>query len=150
MNNKVILLLLFFCSYSAFSQEPEQQYTKARPLGFVLPDGVKKITVPFEVYNNLIVIDVLLNGSLPLKFVLDTGVRTTVLTEKTLTDVLNLTYSRKITIPGAGGKKLVDAYVVNNVSLNVGRIRGNGHALLVLETDLLQLKNYLGVNVHEY
>jgi predicted aspartyl protease len=148
MNNKIILLLLFFYSYSSFAQKPVRNINEARPLGFVMPDGVKKVTIPFEVYNNLIVIDVLLNRSLPLKFVLDTGVRTTVLTEKSLTDILNLPYSRKITIPGAGGKKLVDAYVVNNVSLNIGKIAGSGHALLVLETDLLQLKNYLGVNVH--
>lgn len=148
MNNKVILLLLFFYSYSSFSQKPVKKIHEAKPLGFVMPDGVKKVTIPFEVYNNLIVIDVLLNRSLPLKFVLDTGVRTTVLTEKSLTDILNLPYSRKITIPGAGGKKLVDAYVVNNVALNIGKIAGRGHALLVLETDLLQLKNYLGVNVH--
>ena len=148
MNNKVFLLLLFLFSHSSFSQDPVKNFSVAKPLGFVMPEGVKKVSIPFEVYNNLIVIDVILNGSLPLKFVLDTGVRTTVLTEKTLTDVLNLTYSRKITIPGAGGKKLVDAYVVNNVSLNVGRIHGSGHALLVLETDLFQLKNYLGVNVH--
>ena len=148
MNNKIFLLLLFLYSHSSFSQDPARNFTEARPLGFVMPEGVKKVSIPFEIYNNLIVIDVLLNRSLPLKFVFDTGVRTTVLTEKALTDILNLKYSRKITIPGAGGKKLVDAYVVNNVSLNVGRIQGNGHALLVLETDLLQLKNYLGVNVH--
>ena len=148
MNNKIILLLLIFYSHSFFGQKRQQNFNEALPLGFVLPDGVNRISIPFEIYNNLIVIDVLLNGSLPLKFVLDTGVRTTVLTEKTLTDVLNLTYARKITIPGAGGKKLVDAFVVNNVSLDIGKIHGNGHALLVLETDLLQLKNYLGVPVH--
>jgi len=71
-----------------------------------MPKGLNKVIIPFEIYNNLIIIDVLLNKSLPLKFVLDTGVRTTVLTEKSLTDVLNLKYNRKKTIPGAGGEKL--------------------------------------------
>lgn len=148
MNNKIILLSLLFCSCISFGQKRQQDYPKARQLGFIMPNGLNKVIIPFDIYNNLIVIDVLLNKSLPLKFVLDTGVRTTVLTEKTLTDILQLEYARKITIPGAGGEKLVDAFVVNNVSLNIGEIEGNGHALLVLETDLLQLKNYLGVNVH--
>jgi predicted aspartyl protease len=148
MNNKLILLCLLFIGTSSFSQEAIPKFSEARPLGFTLPEGYKKVVVPFELYNNLIVIDVLLNGSLPLKFVLDTGVRTTVLTEKTLTDILNLKYARKITIPGAGGEKLVDAFVVNNVSLNIGRIEGRGHTILVLEEDLLQLKSFLGVNVH--
>jgi hypothetical protein len=148
MNNKIVLLLLTFFSFNCYSQNPSEKFSEAMPLGFVLPPGYDKVTIPFDLYNNLIVIDVLMNKSLPLKFVLDTGVRTTVLTEKTLTDLLNLTYARKITIQGAGGKKLVDAFVVNNVSLNIGRISGKGHAVLVLEEDLLQLKNFLGVNVH--
>ena len=117
-------------------------------LGFVLPEGSRKLTVPFELNNNLIIIKVLLNNAIPLKFILDTGVRTTVLTEKTFTDLLNLTYSRKITIPGVGGEKLVDAYVTNNVTLGINGMVGRGHALIVLEEDLLQLKNYLGSSVH--
>ncbi|MEN8248320.1 MAG: aspartyl protease family protein [Bacteroidota bacterium] len=148
MIKKVFFTVLVLYSGIIYAQKPNEKYPSPQPLGFVMPNGYDKVTIPFEIYNNLIVIDVLLNRSLPLKFILDTGVRTAVLTEKTLTDLLNLPYSRKITIPGAGGEKFVDAFVVNNVSLNVGRIEGNGHALLVLEEDLLQLKNYLGVSVH--
>lgn len=143
---RILFLSLLLKGTLAFGQN--RTYPIARPLGFVLPEYYQKATIPFEVYNNLIVIDVLLNQSLPLKFILDTGVRTTVLTEKTLSDLLNMEYSRKITIPGVGGEKLVDAFVVNDVSLNIGEIQGEGHALLVLEKDLLQLKNFLGVNVH--
>ena len=148
MNNKIILLWLIFYSSLCFGQQDKKAFSEAQQLGFVLPNGLDKVTIPFDIYNNLIVIDIILNKSLPLKFVLDTGVRTSVLTEKTLSDLLHLKYARKITIPGAGGKKLVDAFVVNNVSITIGEIEGHGHALLVLETDLLQLKNFLGVNVH--
>lgn len=148
MLKKVFFAFLFFSGGLLIAQPRSENPSAPQPLGFVMPEGYDKITVPFDIYNNLVVIDVLLNRSLPLKFILDTGVRTSVLTEKTLTDLLNLPYSRKITIPGAGGKKFVDAFVVNNVSLNIGRIEGTGHALLVLEEDLLQLKNFLGVNVH--
>lgn len=146
MKLRLLLLCLIFQSLVAFGQD--EDYPPARPLGFILPEYYNRASIPFEIYNNLIVIDVLLNRSLPLKFILDTGVRTTVLTEKTLSDLLNLEYARKITIPGVGGEKIVDAFVVNDVSLNIGEIQGEGHALLVLEEDLLQLKNYLGVNVH--
>jgi hypothetical protein len=131
-----------------FAQNPDREIQKAQTLGFVLPEGQKRLSVPFELHNNLIVVRVLLNNSLPLKFILDTGVRTTVLTEKSLTDLLNLTYSRKITIQGAGGEKIIDAYVANNITLNINGLIGHGHAMLVLEKDLLQLKNYLGVSVH--
>ena len=145
---KLRFLLLFLVLQGSLAMGQDQSFPHARPLGFMLPDYYNRATVPFEIYNNLIVIDVLLNRSLPLKFILDTGVRTTVLTEKTLSDLLNMEYARKITIPGVGGQKLVDAFVVNDVSLNIGAVQGEGHALLVLEKDLLQLKNYLGVSVH--
>ncbi len=127
--------------------QPKDTLTTIK-LGFVLPDGVDKLSVPFELNNNLIIIKVLLNNAIPLKLILDTGIRTTILTEKTFTDLLNLTYSRKITIPGVGGEKLIDAYVTNNVTLEISGLVGRGHALIVLEEDLLQLKNYLGTSVH--
>ncbi len=145
---KLYLLLLISWHSSIGTGFTPKDTTTTIKLGFVLPDGVHKLTVPFELNNNLIVIKVLLNNAIPLKFILDTGIRTTILTEKTFTDLLNLTYSRKITIPGIGGKKLIDAYVTNNVTLEISGIIGRGHAIIVLEEDLLQLKNYLGVSVH--
>lgn len=120
----------------------------AQVLGFSLAEGKKRVQIPIEVYNNLVVVPVFLNGALPLKFVIDTGVRTAILTQKSFTDILNLPYSRKYTISGPGGAKLVDAYVTNNVSLELPGVNGRGHAMLVLAEDYLELRNYLGTDVH--
>jgi hypothetical protein len=117
-------------------------------LGFSLASGRRKVQIPIEIYNNLVVIPVVLNDALPLKFILDTGVRTAILTQKTFTDILNLTYSRKYTIAGPGGENIVDAYVTNNVSLGLPGVNGRGHAMLVLGQDYLELRNYLGTDVH--
>jgi hypothetical protein len=117
-------------------------------LGFTLAGGRKRVQIPIEIHNNLVVIPVVLNDALPLKFILDTGVRTTILTQKTFSDILNLPYSRKYTISGPGGEKLVDAYVTNNVSLDLPGVNGRGHAMLVLAEDYLELRNYLGTDVH--
>lgn len=134
----VIVILLLLHSFEGLSQA----------LGFSLADGKTKVQIPIEVHNNLIVVPVVLNGALPLKFVLDTGVRTSILTQKAFTDILNLTYARKYVISGPGGQKLIEAYVTNNVSLELPGVLGRGHALLVLEEDYLELRNYLGVDVH--
>jgi hypothetical protein len=120
----------------------------AQVLGFTLPPGKSKIQFPIEVYNNLVVVPIVLNGQLPLKFILDTGVRTSILTEKAYSDILNLPYSRKYTIAGPGGEKMVDAYVTNNVTLDMPGVHGEGHAMLVLEKDYLELRNYMGTDVH--
>lgn len=116
-------------------------------LGFSLREGRHRVQIPVEIVNNLVVIPVVLNGQLPLKFILDTGVRTTILTEKTFSDILRLTYSRRFLVAGPGGEKLVEAYVANNVSLDLPGVHGEGHAMLVLEEDYLELRNYLGTDV---
>lgn len=122
--------------------------TNGQGLGFAITGGKDKVEIPIEVYNNLVVVPVVLNGTLPLKFVLDTGVRTAILTQKSFSDILNLAYTRKYSITGPGGEKMVDAYVTNNVSLTLPGVEGKGHALLVLEEDYLELRNYLGTDVH--
>ena len=121
---------------------------QAQVLGFSLPPGKTRVQFPIEVYNNLVVVPMILNGQLPLKFILDTGVRTSILTERAYSDILNLQYSRKYTIAGPGGEKMVDAYVTNNVSLDMPGVQGRGHAMLVLDQDYLELRNYLGTDVH--
>lgn len=131
------LLSLLCCSLS-----------KAQTLGFSLAGGRKRVDVPIEIHNNLIVAPVLLNGTLPLKFIIDTGVRTSIITQKAYTDILNLSYSRKYTIAGPGGENIVEAYITNGVDINLPGVEGHGHALLVLEKDYLELRNYLGTDVH--
>ncbi len=137
------LALLLFINAGVFSQN------NTATLGFKISDeSRKRVDIPFEIHNNLIVIPVILNDRLPLKFILDTGVRTAILTDKSISDFLNMNYSRTRTIYGAGGKKIIDAYIADNVTIELPGVRGKGHALFVLEEDLLQLRNYLGVDVH--
>ncbi|MBY0436063.1 MAG: aspartyl protease family protein [Cyclobacteriaceae bacterium] len=121
---------------------------RAQHLGFSLSEGQHRVQFPIELCNNLIVVPVVLNGQLPLKFILDTGVRTTILTEKAYSDILNLPYSRRYSVAGPGGEKIVEAYVTNNVTIDMPGVHGEGHAMLVLEKDYLELRNYLGTDVH--
>lgn len=116
-------------------------------LGFHLKPGQRRVQFPIEIINNLIIVPVVINGQLPLKFILDTGVRTTILTEKAFSDILNLRYSRHYQVAGPGGEKLVEAYITNDVTLDMPGIHGKGHAMLVLEKDYLELRNYLGTDV---
>ncbi len=142
-NTKKVLVVVNIYIFLLISPVADAQIR----LGFNLPEGKTKYSVPIELIDNLIVVKVVLNNTLPLNFIVDTGIRTAILTEKTFTDLLNINYSRKITIPGVGGQKLIDAYIASDVSLDIHGVKGTGHALLVLEEDLLQLKNFLGHNI---
>jgi predicted aspartyl protease len=136
MRVRSVLLLFFLLPASCLAQ-----------LGFHLKPGQRRVQFPIEIVNNLIIVPVVINGQLPLRFILDTGVRTTILTEKAFSDILNLTYSRHFLVAGPGGEKLVEAYITNDVTLDMPGIHGQGHAMLVLEKDYLELRNYLGMDV---
>lgn len=117
-------------------------------LGFSLANGATKAEIPIEIHNNLVIVPVILNNQLPLKFIVDTGVRTTILTEKIYSDILHLAYSKKFTITAPGGLNAVNAYIANNVTIDMPGVHGRGHAMLVLENDFLELRSSLGSEVH--
>lgn len=131
-----------------FLQVTSSNPAHSQAIGFDIMNGKDQISIPFESYNNLIVIPVVLNHRMPLRFVVDTGVRTSILTDRTFTDMLNISYNRKIPLVGADGDRQISAYVANGISLKLPGVIGQGQALLVLEEDYLQLKNYLGTDVH--
>lgn len=140
---KVFALALLFVTTCLPAQ------SELKVLGFRLPEGKERITIPVEIHNNLIVMPIVLNGQLPLKFILDTGVRTAILTEKSYSDILGLPYARQLTIMGPGEQHFITAYIANNLSIYIPPgIKGDGHSLLVLEKDYLELRNVLGVEVH--
>ena len=140
---RLSLLILLFGTIAINAQQ------KAQYLGFRLAEGISKVTIPIEINNNLIIMPVVINGQLPLKFILDTGVRTAILTQKSYSDILGLPYSRQYTIASPGGEHLLTAYVTNNVTFYLPPgITGTGHAMLVLEKDYLELRNFMGMEVH--
>ena len=146
MRNPTISLIAFllvintcFCSTAKGQKE----------FGFKMPAKAKEITIPFEQHNNLIIIPVTINRFLTLKFILDTGVETAILTEKLYADILNVNYLREITIAGPGIIDSVQAYVANDATFSLpGGIIGRNMNMLVLKEDYLKLSENLGDDVH--
>jgi predicted aspartyl protease len=116
--------------------------------GFEIKDNKKSTNVPFEINSNLIIVNVLFEGVIPLKFIVDTGVTNTVLIDKTYSDILNIEPDRKITLVGAAGIKEVEAYIANRTSIKVGKVTGSNIPLLILKEDYLNLQKNLGIKIH--
>lgn len=116
--------------------------------GFKILDRRKVAEIPFKNINNLIVISVVMNDFLPLQFILDSGVRTPLLTDKFFSDLLNISYAKKLSLQGAGIAQQVDAYVAYNVSFSLPNMKAVGQSILVLEEDYLELGKQLGSPVH--
>ncbi|HAA11864.1 MAG TPA: hypothetical protein DCE41_09265 [Cytophagales bacterium] len=121
---------------------------QTRFLGFFMEEDLDRVTIPFEVLANLIIIEVTLNDQLPLKFVLDTGVRTPILTDKYLSDIVRVSYDREVEIFSAGAQGKAVAYIANDVALSIPGIRAADQDIYVLKEDFLGLTEVLGERVH--
>lgn len=120
----------------------------AQKIGFYFDGEQQKVTIPIEIYNNLIVIPASIDANNQLKFILDTGVRNTILINKDFADSIGVDYKRSVQLVGAGNTRPVNAMVTGPVSLSLPGIKSAGISTLVLEEDLLQLEHALGVKIH--
>jgi len=119
--------------------------------GFTITDErARRVEITFELHSNLIVVPVKVNGSeQELKFILDTGVRTAILTNDIYVDSVPRPNDRVISLMGAGKQGKVSAFVSNNIDFALPEgVEAIGNAMLVLQDDYLQLDNHLGVRIH--
>ncbi len=122
--------------------------TYAQIPGFFMKEPAKKVEIPFLVSNNLIILPVSINEGPPINFLIDTGVKTSILFSKTLGDQLNLNYTRKLDLVGADGSTILTASVSPNNTLDLGRVEGLLQTLLVLDEDFFELELVIGVPVY--
>ncbi len=74
----------------------------APKFGFSLPDSVTELTIRYRTIRNLILLPVIINDSIRVNLVLDTGCRNLVLFGKKFQNLFKLDKSRKIMFSGLG------------------------------------------------
>lgn len=121
--------------------------TENQIIGFKLDGGANKTSFSFDLINNLVIVPVMLNDSIKLSFILDTGVRTTLLTNNE-SGALELKFNRQVVVGGLGIAREIKAFVVPDVKLQLPGITGHGQTLIALGEDYLKLQNHLGKEVH--
>lgn len=120
-----------------------------KSIGFVMKGHKAKVTIPFSLINNLVIIPVTINNKVTLKYIVDTGANNPILTERVFADILGLNYDRTILISGPGIEDSIGAHVANQVSLSIAPdISGNYLSMLVLEEDYIELKKNLGEDIY--
>ncbi|MFC3809183.1 aspartyl protease family protein [Lacihabitans lacunae] len=135
--------LLLWNTTTAFAQKLPEKF------GFHFKGRFQKTSkIPFEVYSNLIVIKLKINGSDSLNFILDTGVSSIIITDPTLAKTLNLDFVRTVKITGAGEKNGINANVSINHEVDLGFVRAYHQNLVVLDEDILKLSEYMGIPIH--
>ena len=136
------LFILFFLLIST-------HFTVAQSFGFVLGGEKKVAKIPFDVYNNFMVVEVTINGRLPLKFIFDTGAEHTILSKNIFAEILGLRYDRPIKVVGADLNQDLIAYVSRNVHLRIGdEAVAPQQDILILAEDYIKIDEYAGTEIH--
>ena len=107
------------------------------------------IELPFDLENDFIVIPVLLNGKIPLRFIVDTGAENTVLLDRTMTDALDVNYQRTFEVRGADVNTQLIAHLATGVDLQLAdRLLARNRTVLVLEENYFNFERITGTNIH--
>lgn len=127
---------------------PDKPVPDKDRFGFYLAGNRTWARIPFQLHSNLIIIPIRINNSDTLRFILDTGVSSTIVTDPAAVKNQKLNYTRKVKLTGAGeGGNLTASVAIDN-HLSVGHLRANHHNIVVLDDDVLKLSEYVGAPIH--
>ena len=134
----LVIAIIVTCSTNTFGQAFGYSFKKK---------GKKQVKLKFERINNLIILPFMMNDSTQVKFIVDTGVRHTLITKKSYLDSLDLQYGRKYRLMGADKESFVDAQLVHGLNYDFGPVEAVLQTALVLEEDYFDLGKSLGIPI---
>jgi hypothetical protein len=115
--------------------------------GFFLQNGKKKDKIPFKLVNNLPIVDVSVNGTL-LSFILDTGVKSTILFSLEKADSVQLRNTSPIMLQGLGAGGSVEALKSLNNKFQLGNAVDKNHSLYIIFDSTLNFSPRMGIPIH--
>ncbi|WP_421775165.1 aspartyl protease family protein [Gracilimonas sp.] len=108
----------------------------------------RPVVIPFELVNNLIIIEARINGSVPLKLIVDTGVSNVLITSLPNGEEISLRSTRTVTLSGLGEGDPIEAFYAERNRLNIGTVEGTNVEVLFLKKDIFNLSAFMGTYVH--
>ncbi|MBW1296824.1 aspartyl protease family protein [Aquimarina litoralis] len=130
------LILLLLISFTFNAQE-----------SFRLPLGKTSDKIKFTLANNLIIIPVELNG-VPLSFILDTGVGSTILFSIDKRESLELKNASRIYLRGLGNEEPAEAIKSTNNELRIGNTYSDDHTVYMIFDESMNFSPMMGFPVH--
>jgi hypothetical protein len=117
--------------------------------GFAMPPGLRRIEIPFEYYNNFIILKVNFSRTFELRFILDSGAEHTILSKREVTDLWRIPYEREFRVKGSDLKTELVAYLARRIRFDIpDKMTAASEDILVLQEDYFRFEEYAGVNVH--
>jgi hypothetical protein len=123
---RIIFLLIVFAVGTAIGSPDKRA-------GYQFLDGHSHTTIHFDRYKDLIVIPVVMNDTIKLRLVLDTGTRSLLLYGKRFSALQNMRRDKKVMVTGWGSPKGVNAFLSFPNKISLGEIRGEAVGIAIVE-----------------
>jgi len=137
MKKIILFFFLFGFAISVFSQEGFE---------FVKPKS-SRVKVPVKLINNLVFIPVKING-VELLFLLDTGVKETILFGFDEAKKIALNKLEKVNFKGLGTNETVGGFKSSGNHLTIGDMQSKNHLLYLISDSSSDLSSFVGVSVN--
>ncbi|NIJ56047.1 aspartyl protease family protein [Dyadobacter arcticus] len=144
----LFLAIILFISNTSLAKTEDIPPVSEERYGYFLDKNHKTARIPFELHSNLILLYAKINDTDSLRFILDTGVSSIIITDPNILKPDKLRLTRKVSLTGAGEGKSISAHVAIDNRFSMGRLKANHQNIVVLEEDFLRLSEYVGVPVH--
>lgn len=102
--------------------------------GYDFLNGTSSTSIQFETFRDLIVIPAMINDSVKVKLILDTGTRSMLLYGKRFASMPNLSTNRRLKVSGWGSPLGVDGGVSYPNNIVLGSVKGQGLGVAVVTT----------------
>jgi hypothetical protein len=136
---KEILLSCCFCMFSTILLAAEKEYS--------ITSSKQKTAFPFKVFNNILIVDVRVNGKDSLKFIFDSGCKSTIIIHPKWLNSFEIPYKQKVYFSGLGYKDSIETMKIDDGTLELGTMKAAHIPIYILSKDTLNIENYLGTDV---
>ncbi|MDY0344254.1 MAG: PDZ domain-containing protein [Lentimicrobium sp.] len=125
----------------SFTARAQKQY-------FGLSPNRRNETVQFSNYDNLVVAEFVMNDTLPLRLMIDSGVEGVIITDKAISLRLRDSWLRDFKISAPGSPEELDASITKSLKLSFGPLESIVANMVLLKDDYFSLDQYIGAKVH--
>lgn len=137
----IFLFIILWGNYAIFAQSNSSGLTFSNP-------KQKRSALDFKLVNNNIIVPISINSSDTLWFMLDSGLGTTLITELTENDTVEIKYASKVRLHGLGEGDPLEAVTSYRNSISLGELSSDSESLNILLTDIFNLSKKAGTQIH--
>ena len=133
-------LAIMLCSYMT--------PIKAQVAGIDLLGQKNHREFKYELQQGFMVVEVIMEGVIPLKMIFDTGAENTILFDRELADAVGVTYEREILITGSDLDTVITANISRKVDFKLDRCKKVTRDIIVIKNNNFLLREKLGIEVN--